>query len=120
MTIFLILNGMGLVFLLYVLAGFWEESHRPAGHVRKNAIQFGSEEMAQVAVTTYQISRPARDFGVVIPFQAPRQFDRKLVPVASINAGRELSAGSFAKGEKSWGRETPFDTPAVMKKGRQC
>jgi hypothetical protein len=28
MTIFMLVNGMGVVFLLYVLANFWKEGHR--------------------------------------------------------------------------------------------
>jgi hypothetical protein len=29
MTIFLVLNGMGVIFLLYVLANFWKDGHQP-------------------------------------------------------------------------------------------
>ena len=47
MTIFFVLNGMGVVFLLCVLANFWKEAHRPASNVRKNAMQFRSKEGAK-------------------------------------------------------------------------
>ena len=70
MTIFLVLNGMGLVFLLYVLANFWKEGHRLVSNVQKNAIQFRSNEGAHLLVVTHPISRSAKEIDSVIPFQA--------------------------------------------------
>ncbi len=42
MTIFFVLNGLGVIFLLYVLANFWKEGHRPQSNVRKHATDFRS------------------------------------------------------------------------------
>ena len=60
MTIFLALNGLGVVFLLYVLANFWMEGHRPNYNARKYAAEFGERDWSDVAVVTQPISRSAR------------------------------------------------------------
>ena len=44
-TIFLILNGLGVAFLLYVLANFWKEGHRPKNDARKYAAEFGQRRL---------------------------------------------------------------------------
>ena len=66
MTIFFLLNGMGVVFLLYVLANFWKEGHRPKSNARKYATEYGRRDWADVFVVTHPIShccpgRPFRD-----------------------------------------------------------
>lgn len=60
MTIFFALNGLGVVFLLYVLAKFWNEGHRPKNNARKYAAEFGRREWADVIVVTHPISHPAQ------------------------------------------------------------
>lgn len=75
MTIFLALNGLGVVFLLFVLANFWREGRRPGSNVRKYAAEFALRDSTEVAVMTHPISHSAQGGLSVIPFQ-PR--DRKL------------------------------------------
>jgi hypothetical protein len=69
MTIFLVLNGMGIVFLLYVLANFWKEGHKPASNARKYMREFGRRDWADVVVVTHPISHSAQGGISVIPFQ---------------------------------------------------
>jgi hypothetical protein len=70
MNIFLLLSGLGVVFLLYVLAGFWKEGHRSANNARKYAAEFGESNWYEVAVVTHPISHNAQGGQSVIPFQA--------------------------------------------------
>ena len=70
MTIFLVLNGVGVAFLLYVLANFWKEGHRPKSHARKHATEFGRRDWADGFVMTHPISHAAQGGISVIPFQA--------------------------------------------------
>ena len=71
MTIFLVLNGGGVAFLLYVLANFWKEGHRPKCNARKYAMEFGRRDWADVFVLTHPISHAAQGGISVIPF-SPR------------------------------------------------
>jgi len=73
MTIFFVLNGVGVVFLLYVLANFWKEGHQPKNVDRKYAMEFGPRDRADVIVVTHPISHAAQGGISVIPFQARRQ-----------------------------------------------
>ena len=70
MIIFLMLNGLGVVFLLYVLANFWKEEHRPNNSARKRAAEFGRRDWSDVVVVTHPISHSAQGGLSVIPFQA--------------------------------------------------
>jgi hypothetical protein len=70
MTIFFELIGMGVVFLLYVLANFWKEGHRPTSDARNCAREFGRRDWANVIVVTHPISHSAQGGLSVIPFQA--------------------------------------------------
>ena len=70
MKIFFVLNGMGVAFLLYVLANFWKEGHRPKSNARKYAMEFGRRDLADVFVVTHPISHAAQGGISVIPFQA--------------------------------------------------
>ena len=70
MTIFFLLNGMGVVFLLYVLVNFWKEGHRQKKNARKYAAEFGRRDWADVNVVTHPISRSAHGGFSVIPFHA--------------------------------------------------
>jgi hypothetical protein len=69
MTIFFVLNGLGVVFLLYVLAKFWNDGHRPRNKARKYAEELGRRDWADVIVVTHPISHAARGGLAVIPFQ---------------------------------------------------
>jgi hypothetical protein len=73
MTIFLVLNGLGIIFLLYVLANFWKEGHRLGSaendEDRKLAAEFRRRDWADVVVITHPISVSAQGGLSVIPFQ---------------------------------------------------
>lgn len=68
MTIFFVLNGSGVVFLLYVLAKFWNDGHRPRNKARKYAVGLGRRDWADVIVITHPISQAAQGGLSVIPF----------------------------------------------------
>ena len=70
MKIFFLLNGMGVVFLLYVLGNFWKEGHRSKSNARKHATEFGRRNWGDVFVVTHPISHAAQGGISVIPFQA--------------------------------------------------
>jgi hypothetical protein len=87
MTIFYLLNGMGVVFLLYVLASFWKEGHQPKNDDRKFASEFRQREWASVFIATHPISHSAQGGVSVIPFQArDRGFSGK--PAARTSSSR--------------------------------
>lgn len=68
MTIFFVLIGMGVVFLLYVLVNFWKEGHRPKTAVQKSAVRSSLGKQAEVVVITHPISLSALGGISVIPF----------------------------------------------------
>jgi hypothetical protein len=70
MTIFLALNALGVVFLLFVLGNFWREERRPTNNARKYAAEFGRRDWIDVAVVTHPISHNAQNGLSVIPFRA--------------------------------------------------
>ena len=76
MTIFLVLNGAGVIFLIYVLASFWKEGHppkNPRNDDRKYARQFGQRDWSDVIGATHPISHAAQSGLSVIPFESRRQ-----------------------------------------------
>ncbi len=77
MTIFLVLNGLGVVFLLYVLANFWKEGRRPKNNARKCAAEFGRGDWSDVVVMTHPLSHSAQGGLSVIPFQARDRYSDK-------------------------------------------
>jgi hypothetical protein len=68
-TIFLILNAMGVAFLLYALVNFWKEAIRAKTDVRPVEFDFMQEEKQSVLVVTRPISPCAQGGGNVIPLQ---------------------------------------------------
>jgi hypothetical protein len=72
-TIFLIVNGLGVAFLVYVLANFWKEGHRPKDDARKRATEFGRGDREEQIVMTHPVSHSAQGGISVIPFQPRRQ-----------------------------------------------
>ena len=72
-TIFFVLNGAGVVFLLYVLASFWKEGHPPKNDDWEYAAEFGQRDWGDAIVVRRPISHAARGGPSVIPFQARRQ-----------------------------------------------
>lgn len=76
MTIFLVLNGMGVVFLLYVLANFWKEGRRSQTDTRRCATEFVRLRSTDLIVVPQPISHEPHGGLSVIPFRAR---DRKFV-----------------------------------------
>jgi hypothetical protein len=77
MTIFFLLNGMGVVFLLYVLANFWKEGHRPMNNAPKYAAEYGRRDWANAVVVTHPISNSAQGRLSVIPFRPRDRYSDK-------------------------------------------
>jgi len=77
MTIFLVLNGLGIAFLLYVLANFWKEGHRPENNAREYETEFERRDWADVAVITHPISHSAQGGVSVIPFRPSDRYGDK-------------------------------------------
>ena len=77
MTIFFLLNGMGVVFLLYVLAKFWKEGHRPNNNARKYGEGYGQRDWANVIVVTHPISHSAQGGLSVNPFRLGDRYSNK-------------------------------------------
>lgn len=96
MTIFLVLNGMGIVFLLYVLANFWKEGHRPRNNARKYAAEFGRRDWAAVLVVTHPISHGAQGSLSVVPFRVRGRFSDKPISRASSDETSEAPVGRFS------------------------
>ena len=60
MTLFTILNGLGVVFLVYVLVQFWKEGHRPIKPAtRDRIIEFSVRDSPTVLVVTHPVSHCA-------------------------------------------------------------
>ena len=74
LTMFLVLNGLGVVFLLYVLANFMKEGRRNA---RKYAAEYGHRDWAEVLVVTHPISHSAQGGLSVIPFRVRSRYSDK-------------------------------------------
>jgi hypothetical protein len=70
MTIFLGLNGLGVIFLMYVLVNFWREGRRPKKIAPRYAAENGHRGWAEVHVVTHPISHSGQRGLSVIPFPA--------------------------------------------------
>jgi hypothetical protein len=77
MTIFFLLNGLGVVFMLYVLANFWKEGHRPKSDSPRYATESGRHDWTYVLVVTHPISHNAQAGLSVIPFRKRDRFNDK-------------------------------------------
>jgi hypothetical protein len=97
MTIFYLLNGMGVIFLLYVLANFWNAGHRPKNDAPKDTAASGRGDRDEVIVVTHPISHFAQGGLSVISFQGrDRQFGgkparRTTAPKATEMPARQIS-----------------------------
>jgi hypothetical protein len=57
MMLFTLLNGMGVVFLVYVLVQFWKEGHRSEQpDARERLIEFSVKDKPTVVVVTHPLS----------------------------------------------------------------
>jgi hypothetical protein len=119
MTIFLVLNGMGVAFLLYVLANFWKEGHRPKSNARKYAMESGRRDRVDVIVMAHPISHAAHGGISVIPFQArDREFSDRLIHGTDSRGIPEVPASRIS----TWlmkSRPRPKDYDG-LKEGRRC
>lgn len=68
MTIFFVLNGLGVFFLLYVLAKFWQEGRHPKKHSKTCAVRFGRRNWAVVVLPTRLNTVGQKRGPAVIPF----------------------------------------------------
>ena len=68
MTIFFVLNGMGVVFLLFVLVNFWRDGHRPKTFVQEGVVQSLRRNKAEVTVLAPPISPTGQGGFSVIAF----------------------------------------------------
>ncbi len=67
--LFILLNAMGVVFLLYVLANFWKEASQTKSDARPDEFEFMREERPAVLVVTHLIAHGTHGNGSVIPLQ---------------------------------------------------
>jgi hypothetical protein len=96
MTIFLVLNGLGVVFLLYVLANFWKESRRPKNNARMYAAEFGQRDWTDVAVVTHRISQNPQGGLSVIPFRVRDPYSDNLAYQVSLTSTPHMSVRRFS------------------------
>ena len=71
MPIFFMLNGLGLVFLLYVLVNFWKEGRRTNRPVRHHTLDGERPRDFEPIVVTHPISHTAQGGIAVIPLRLP-------------------------------------------------
>jgi hypothetical protein len=72
MLLFTMLNGVGFVFLVYVLIQFWKEGHKPIEQVASDqAIEFSLKSKPTVVVVTQPISSSAHAGLCVVSRRAP-------------------------------------------------
>lgn len=70
MTIFFALNAAGLVFLLYVLAKFWQEERLSRKNSGKCSLRFGRKNWAVVVLPARSHCPDSKGSFSVIPFPA--------------------------------------------------
>jgi len=71
--VFTVLNGLGVIFLLYVLVQFWKEQHRPMKPVRGGqVIELSLKSKPTVLVVTHPISTIAHGGLCVVSREANR------------------------------------------------
>lgn len=71
--LFVMLNAMGVVFLIYVLANFWREGSRTKSETRPDEFDFMQEERPAVLVVTHLVAHGTNGSGSVIPLQLRRE-----------------------------------------------
>jgi hypothetical protein len=72
MMLFTLLNGLAVVFFMYVLVQFWKEGHRPMEpDARERVIEFSVKDKPTVVVVTQPISNSAHGRLSVVSSRAP-------------------------------------------------
>jgi len=121
MTIFLALNGLGVVFLLYVLVNFWKEGQRPMNNARKYAAEFGYRDWADLLVVTHRIPHSAQGGLSVIPFRARDRYIGKQAHATTTRETYEVPVRRISTRYVNHGvQAVGYDAPGIMKEGRQC
>jgi len=69
MTIFILLNGMGMAFLVYVLVNFWNEGHRTKSAARPLETYLMRSDYPVVHIVNHLISNSAEDGLSVMPLR---------------------------------------------------
>jgi hypothetical protein len=121
MTIFLTLNGLGVIFLLYTLANFWRDGRRPKDIVRKHARNFRGRDSRDVTVFTRPIPGGAQDGLSAISSQEqygklPGAKDR---PGPATREVIEIPLRNISTSNRR-ARMAEYDSFKAMKEGRQC
>jgi hypothetical protein len=100
MTLFLVLNGMALVFMFYVLVNFWKEGRRTAqmGTVlHRNRLPYGGRSEVFVVTRVLGLATARPDTVSVIRFPGakarPRVADGEPTQVESKTPPRKYSSG---------------------------
>ena len=73
MTVFLLLNGLGVIFFLYVLGAFWREGHQRRNRSPEFAAGFSPRDGVSILVVAEPISGQENAGSSVIPFSMPRR-----------------------------------------------
>jgi hypothetical protein len=96
--LFTVLNGLGVVFLLYVLVQFWKEERRPMKPAERNRVEaFPVKERHTVLVVTHPISNSARGGLSVVSRQARVAVSQNSTPEReSANGAGEMTLKRFS------------------------
>ena len=97
MDIFLLLNGLGVVFLLYALANFRKEERRLKITVRPRESHFVRRDDSRIIVMPHRISQHAQGGPTKILSQ-PRE---RGLPGGQVHQGRESTANHVPTGRFS-------------------
>jgi hypothetical protein len=100
MKIFLLLNGMGVIFLLYVLLQFWKEGRRSKHAVPpRRAIEVPYKDRTKIVIVTRPISNGAQADGSLASFQrSERSLDDAQARRETADRTREMPMkGHFAR-----------------------
>ena len=76
MEIFILLNGVGLAFLVYVLINFWNEGHRAKSTARPFETHFVRNDNPEVYVINFPISHSGQRGLPVLALQAQESKSR--------------------------------------------
>jgi hypothetical protein len=100
MTIFLVLNGMALVFMLYVLVNFWKEGNRTTrGSIRLYRLQSLYGSKPEVFVVTQSLGFEAKRPGKTSLIQFPLAKGRtNLVGEESAQAEDKITLNKYSPG----------------------
>jgi hypothetical protein len=94
-TIFLLLNGLGVVFLVFVLANFWMEGRRPKSNARKYAAEYGRRDWINAAIVTHPINNAQGGLSV-IPFRVSGRNSDKQAHTMILNGTPDAPVKRFS------------------------